>query len=274
MSVPFAGLLVFSAALGACPGPSRTHEQLLGTLWVQTSVEYRMGAEQAYRLAQEMVEVALKDPSWTAALEQETRYAHLPPAVILDLDETVLDNSPFQSQLIKEGTTFNESSWERWARAAQARAVPGALDFVKYLQSKGVEAFYITNRHHAFEADTRRNLQRLGFPVKATPDSVLTKNEKPEWGTDKSSRRRVIARDYRILLLVGDDLNDFLSGAHILPDQRLKLAATYQSYWGTKWILIPNPVYGSWERALYGYASGLPQAEKLNKKYEKLEGIE
>lgn len=248
----------------------QTHENLNSTLWVQTSAEYRVIAEQAYALAKEKLDIALKDRAWTAAIEQVGNYSELPPAIILDVDETVLDNSPFEAELIKRNQRFNRQLWTGWVLRSHAQPVPGAIEFVKYAHEEGVEVFFVTNRDHKTESATRENLRNLGFPLNLEMDTVLTRNERPDWGSDKSSRRRFVAGKYRILLLFGDDLNDFVSGAKAPQADRIKLAAKYRSFWGERWFLLPNPDYGSWEGTLYDYDYALPIEEKLKRKYEKL----
>jgi 5'-nucleotidase (lipoprotein e(P4) family) len=270
------GLLLLSMLLPSCATDRQTHEGLRAVLWVQTSAEYRACAEQAYRAAKEKLDLALRNQDWTAAPEQLKDYQHLPPAVILDVDRTVLDNVPFQGQLVKGGRAFTRDLWEQWVFMAKASPVPGALEFVRYAETKNVEIFYVTNRTANLEEATRKNLERLGFPTKREPDTVLMKKERG-WGSDKSSRRKVVAKDYRILLLIGDDFNDFVSGVRgkgVALKDRTRLANQYKSYWGEKWIMLPNPIYGSWEAALYEFEYGLPHAEKLKREYEKLKTME
>lgn len=270
------GLLVFSVLFPSCSTDRQTHEGLRAVLWVQTSAEYRACAEQAYRAAREKLDPAMRNQDWTAAPEQLKDYQHLPPAVILDVDRTVLDNAPFQGQLVKESRAFTRDRWEKWVLMAKAHPIPGALEFVKYAESKNVEIFYVTNRTANLEQATRNNLEKLGFPTKREPDTVLMRKEKG-WGSDKSSRRSHVAKDYRILLLLGDDFNDFVSGVRgrgVTLEDRTRLVNQYKSYWGEKWIMLPNPVYGSWEGALYEYEYGLPHTEKLKRDYEKLKTME
>jgi acid phosphatase len=270
------GLLILLVLLPSCSTDRPTHEGLRAVLWVQTSAEYRACAEQAYRVAKEKLDLALKTQGWTAAPEQLNDYQDLPPAVILDVDRTVLDNSPFQGQLVKESRAFTRDLWEKWVFMAKAPPIPGALEFVKYAESKKVEIFYVTNRTANLEQATRNNLEKLGFPTKKDPDTVLMRKENG-WGSDKSSRRRHVAKGYRILLLLGDDFNDFLSGVRgsgVTLEDRTRLAKQYKSYWGAKWIIFPNPVYGSWEAALYEFEFGLSHTEKLRREYERLENME
>src|SRR5690606_15658902 len=138
----------------------RTNENLHSTLWTQTSVEYRASTLQAYRLAMLMLDRALADSSWTAALEQEASgsYASLPPAVVLDVDGTVLDNSAYQARLVLEDAAYASDSWNAWVQEARAVPVPGAVAFTRYAHDKGVTVIYLTNRRGDTEEATRRNL--------------------------------------------------------------------------------------------------------------------
>ncbi len=268
--------LILSMLFPSCATDRQTHEGLRAVLWVYTSAEYGACAEQAYRAAKEKLDLALRNQDWTAAPEQLKEYQRLPPAVILDVDRTVLDNAPFQGHLVKRGKAFTADLWEQWVFRAEASPVPGALEFVRYAETKNVEIFYVTNRTANLEEATRKNLEGLGFPTKRQPDTVLMKEERG-WGSDKSSRRKVVAKDYRILLLIGDDFNDFVSGVRgkgVTLKDRTRLANHYKSYWGEKWIILPNPIYGSWEAALYEFEYGLPHAEKLKRAYEKLKTME
>jgi len=254
-------------------GDDRTQEGLNAVLWVQTAAEYEAAAEQAFRLATLQLDAALApgNAAWTASLEQGSDTRDLPPAVVLDVDEVVLDSSRFQARLVEERVGFRLEDWNAWVREAGAAAVPGALGFVRHAEAKGVRIFYVTNRGEEVEAATRRNLEALGFPVDDGGENLLTRNERTGWGSDKGSRRRFIAADHRIVLLVGDDLNDFVSGSRVQPGSRVELARRWRAHWGTKWIVLPNPMYGSWERSLYGFERELSRDERLRRKQEKLE---
>jgi acid phosphatase len=219
-----------------------------------------------------MLDRALGDPSWTAALEQTGDFADLPPAVVLDVDETVLDNSFYEARLIMQGLEYTTDTWNEWCNEAAATPVPGALEFTRYAAGKGVKVFYVTNRRHVVEEATRRNLQELGFPLDSEEDTLQTRGEKRAWeGPDKRPRRRDIGSRYRILLLIGDNLGDFVSGAEVSIAERNALAERYSDYWGTRWIVLPNPQYGSWEGALFEYEFGLTREEKLRRKIEALQ---
>ena len=202
------------------------HPTLFATLWQQTSTEYRAAALQAYDEASEVLPVALADSGWTAAVEQEgDDFSLLPPAVVLDIDETVLDNSPQQARTILAGGSFDPEAWGAWVNEARAPAVPGAREFLALADSLGVAVFYVTNRDQPLEEATRRNLAAERLPLDPEVDTVLTRGEQEGWGSDKTSRREAIAERYRIVLLVGDDFNDFVS-ARLPREERDRLAET------------------------------------------------
>ena len=129
--------------------------------------------------------------------------------------------------------------------------------------------FYVTNRLIGNELPTFENLKKLGFPVES-PDELLMKGEKENWGSDKTSRRQFVAKNYRIVMLVGDDANDFMNVRKDLPADRFTKLGEYSENWGKAWIILPNPQYGSWERASYGFEYSLSEKEKLVKKLELL----
>ncbi len=246
---------------------------LNSTLWVQTSVEYAGTARQAYALAEVMMQRALADSTWTASLEQAEKgsgaYRDKPPAVVLDVDETVLDNSPYQARLVLDDEAYDSQSWKAWVREEQAGAVPGALDFTHTAAQNGVQVIYLTNRDGDVEASTRDNLEALGFPIDDAPDAVLTQAEKEGW-EPKTARREWVAERYRILLLIGDNFGDFASEADTSLAARRQKSHSFRKYWGTRWIVLPNPQYGSWEGALYDFNYGLPPLRLLTEKHEDL----
>ena len=252
------------------------HQGLNAVLWVGTSAEYYASAEQAFRLARMQLDEALlpENASWTAALEQVGEPVDLPPAVVLDVDEGILDTSSFQARIVESHDRFRLAAWNDWVREEKGRAIPGAVEFAQYARGKGVRIFYVTNREVGLEAATRRNLQAVGFPVDADGGNILSKKEKEGWGSDKGSRREFIAASYRVVLVVGDDLNDFFSGSRVEPRERVALARRWRSNWGTKWIILPNPIYGGWERSLYGFDNRLGPGEILRRKYSQLETLD
>lgn len=260
---PLFALLLLALSLPAAGrGPSRQPD-LTASLWLQTAAEHAVLARQTYRQARNQLVPALADPTWSAALEQRASpagdYVHLPPAVILDLDETVFDNGPVEVQFARTGG-FDRTAWDAWVARAEAAALPGALEFARTAAALDVALVYVSNRACAprpgdgrpcpQEDDCIRNLERLGFPP-VTPARILLRNEQPDWSRDKSSRRAALSRQYRILQLIGDDLGDFLPRMRDLPPgERRAQALERNEFWGERWFLLPNPAYGSWLQAL------------------------
>lgn len=249
---------------------------LNATLWQQTAVEYDGLTRGMYRLAELMLAPALEDSTWTASLEQAEQgagvYGAKPPAVVLDVDETVLDNSPYQARLVLDNATYGSDSWQAWCREASASAIPGALAFTRAAEANGVQVIYLTNRDAAVEEPTRANLQALGFPMDPDEDVLLTQGEIPAWkASDKAPRREAVAETYRIVLLIGDNFGDFASEVDTSIAEREQKAATFDRYWGTRWIVLPNPQYGSWEGATYDFNYGASPLQKLRDKHNALQ---
>ena len=250
-----AGPSVSLAPSDVSPATVPHHDNLNATVWMQHAVEFRAVAQQAYRAATAMLDAALADPTWTAAPEQvdQPGYEQLPPAVVLDVDETVLDSQPFQGSLVRDGAPYSTARWKAWVSSAVAAPVPGALAFTRAAQAKGVRVVYLTNRDADVEAATRTNLAKHGFPLTDDPDDVITQGEIPAWApSDKGPRRRHVAKRHRILLLIGDNLNDFVSGNDLDLSGREALFAQHAHRFGRSWIVLPNPQYGSWELASFG----------------------
>ena len=240
--------LIFLFASAVNGQSSKTYESLSAVLWTQTAVERSALTRQTYRSAEQALRRALEDPHWTAALEQTSGFDKLAPAVILDLDETVLDNSALRARLTLDGKSYSGEVWAKWVAAGQAAAVPGAVEFLKFAQMEGVAAFYITNRvcDAASVSDpTVAVLRNLSIPFQ---EGRLLCKAKETDSPDKSARRTKVAAAYRVLLLIGDDFNDFLTA----PSDRAAreyLLKVHERFFGDRWFLLPNPMYGSWEGA-------------------------
>lgn len=241
-------------------------------LWMQTSAEYEAMSRQTYAAATRLLSDALADTSWTAALEQGPGAGDLPPAVILDVDETVLDNSPYAARLIQRDASFTEESWAVWVNEARAQPVAGALQFVRSAREAGIEVFYVTNRLAGLEDATRRNLDAMGFPPGDAEDVYLLKNEREGWGSDKTSRRAWVAERYRVLMLGGDDLNDFTPGARgTSVEARAELVERHADMWGSRWFVFANPTYGSWVSPLLEGLESPSPLEVVRRKLERLD---
>lgn len=230
-------------------------EQLNATLWMQIAPEYRAIVQQVYRMAGEKIAAP---PAGSAAVEQANmpadQLARLPTAVVLDLDETVLDNTVYQARLLHDHTVFDNKTWGDWVMAAQAEAMPGSRDFIAKARALGHTVFYITNRDCKVPAPTAtdpcpaktatmKNLVALGIDPAPDPARMLVRNERPEWNTGtKVHRRAFIAANYRIIALVGDDLGDVVDPRTFAGDR-----ARLEPRFGESWFLLPNPIYGSWD---------------------------
>jgi 5'-nucleotidase (lipoprotein e(P4) family) len=239
------------------------NDNLNAVLWMQRSVEYKANTEAVFALAKIRLDQALKDKNWTAApAEQIGDYQSLSPAVVLDIDETLLDNSGYQAWMVVKGETFNPKTWTQFVKSETSTAIPGALDFTKYADSKGVRVFYVSNRTKAEEDATRENMKKLGFPMGGNIDTILSAKEQPDWGSAKGTRRAVIAKHYRILLLVGDNFGDFTDAYKGTVDERQKVFEENAARWGHDWLVLPNPSYGSFESAPFGGNFKLPVEEQ------------
>ena len=247
------GLLIAAAALALPLAAARAadavpqNDTLNATLWVSNSVEYKGNTLQAYELARIRLDQALADKSWSAL--GQTDAAGKPPAIILDADETILDNGPYESWLIKTGQDYSGKTWNAWVADAAARAIPGAAAFTTYADSKGVKVFYVTNRTADQEDATRKNMAALGFPMGGNVDTFLMAKEKPDWTAKKGTRRDFVAKDYRVLLLFGDNYGDFSDDFGGSEADREKSFETNLAHFGHDWIVIANPEYGSFESA-------------------------
>ncbi len=233
----------------------------LAVRWVTESAEYRALSEQIYRSAAAQLPALIADPGWSA-LPAHPADPGLPTAIILDVDETVLDNSPFQ--VLLGDKPFNRADWDAWVARADAEAVPGVVDFLAEARAAGVAVFLVTNRDCApretggaacpQESDTLANLRRVG--IETGPEFLMLSGERSAWTDEKKVRREAIARNYRVIMLFGDDLGDFLPCVRarvISPCDRSATAASrtrmvneYAGYWGRGWFVLPNPMYGSW----------------------------
>jgi acid phosphatase len=253
-------------------------DALNATLWQQQSMEYRASTLQAWRAAAGALPRALKDKSWTASLEQQAmpakQWKKLPPAIIVDVDETVLDNSPGQARFLLVGDgRYSANLWQAWTAERRAGSVPGAAQFLKEARERGVTVFYVTNRSKEEAEATRANLEAQGFALVdargGLGDTLLLRGEREEWVSDKTSRRQAVATNYRILMLCGDDLNDFFA-ARVAPAERLAKALPYEGWWGVRWIVLPNPMYGSWEDSLLDFDRALTPAQATERKLKLL----
>jgi len=220
---------------------------IMSVLWYQKSAEMRALYYQGFNLAKlRLNEKVLK-------MNTESK-----KAVIVDIDETMLDNSPSEGKCIETGESFNNENWSQWTAKSIAKALPGAVDFSRFAESLGVDVFYISNRGVSeFEA-TLKNLQSENFAFADSGHLLLKEDE-----SSKKVRREQVAKNYEIILLIGDNLGDF---TEILDDRTknygFDLVDQFEKDFGDKFIILPNPMYGAWEKPIYNFNRDLTETEK------------
>ncbi|MDY0200312.1 MAG: 5'-nucleotidase, lipoprotein e(P4) family [Tenuifilaceae bacterium] len=209
----------------------------LATIWYQNSPEVKALYYQGFNIAKERV------------LEFKQTESVKPKAVVVDIDETMVDNSSFQGKMIKTGKPFTPEMWSEWVSLEKAEALPGAVEFSQFCKAEGVEVIYLSNRTLDELDATMRNMQKLGFAF-INPENFYLKDETSK----KENRREQVAEKFEIILLLGDNLNDFAEvfenrtnnwGVSVVDEQR--------EQFGRRFIAFPNPMYGDWEKNIYNY---------------------
>ncbi len=257
----------------AGPAPD---DNLNAVAWTQTAVEHDLIYREVYRVAGEKLRAALKDPTWDALPARDRKRpfsAKLPPAVIVDIDETVLDNSPYQARLVADGKAYDEFTWSQWCREKRARPLPGALEFALDAAKHGITVFYLSNRAQDLNAATLENLRAVGFPVasdKAFLGLGTVVDGCEQNGSEKGCRRALVGRTHRVLMQFGDQVGDFVDVDANTPDGRRAAIAPYASWIGERWFVLPNPTYGAWEPALFDNDWARPASERRKAKIEAL----
>lgn len=250
----FAGISIQTFAQSSS-APQRN--KTLSVIWQQQSAEYRALCYQAFNLAQLRLD--------NKRIKKRHRYA-----IITDIDETVLDNSYYEADNIRNRTEFEKATWHQWTSKAKATPVPGALEFLQYAKRKGVSIFYISNRDTTEVNSTVQNLARYNFPDADRAHMIFMSGT-----SSKEERRLQVMKEYRIIMLLGDNLNDFTQLFEKKSNQdRLVEADKVRDEWGRKFIVLPNATYGEWENAAYDYQRNLTSEQKNQKLVEKLTGSE
>ena len=260
------------AAASAGPAPN---DNLNAVAWTQTAVEHDLIYREVYRNATEKLARALKDRNWDALAREERNGsgARLAPAVIVDIDETVLDNSPYQARLVADGKAYDGFTWSEWCREQRAKPLPGALEFAQDAAKRGVAVFYLSNRAQDLNAATLANLRADGFPVEDDAAFLglgTLVDGCEEVGTEKGCRRELVGRTHRVLMQFGDQIGDFVDVEANTAAGRRAAMAPYADWIGERWFVLPNPTYGSWEPALFGNDWALPAGERRKAKIEAL----
>lgn len=271
-----------SADVAATPAPAAAsagmpaaNDNLNAVAWVQTAIEYRLIAGQTYRSALPQLDRALKTPSWDALTKEDrdTPATGLPPAVIVDIDETVLDNSPYQARLVRDGKGYNEFTWSEWVKEEAAQPIPGALEFTRAAAARGVTVYYISNRAEDLGPATLANLRKAGFPIKDEGQflglgAVVEGCE--DNGSEKGCRRKFVGRTHRVLLQFGDQLGDMVTVEANNAAGREAAIRPYLGWVGERWFVLPGPTYGSWEPALFNNEWSQPEGERRQQKIDAL----
>ncbi len=196
----------------------------------------------------------------------------LPPAIILDVDETVLDNSMHQARLIRDERGFDSNRWAAWVREGRADAIPGAAEFILHASDRGVAVYFVTNRSVELVDATMTNLRRVGIPV-AGAEFVLGRGTPVsgcDEGSEKHCRRRLVGRRHRVLLQIGDQLSDLVSVTGNTRQARQTSVEPFAAWMGERWFLLPNPIYGSWESALFDHDWTLDEPTRRRRKLDAL----
>ena len=261
-------LLIAVSSLSACAtAPEPTEPEVvydpardMGLLWVKHAAEYNAITRQVYASARADLQRYIGDTSWSAMPEQKNA-GDLPPAVILDVDETVVSNIDFQLTFERP---FANHKLDTWSSSYDSRVVQGVKEFVDAARDAGVTVFFVTNRPCEIiegnddpcpqKGTTVDDIHEVGINV--TPEFVMLSGERPGWDREKLVRRELIAKSYRVIMLIGDDFGDFVPCARKKVVEPCTASATrasrtealekYNEYWGKGWYILPNPMHGSW----------------------------
>ena len=231
--------------------------ETMGLLWMRTSAEYRALAYQGYNVAMNAVKMAVTDPS----------HQRKPLAIVLDADETVVDNTKLMGESIVNGNgRFDAPWWRQAVHQGKSQAMPGAVEFLNEVHKQGVEIFYVSNRYAPVNYDaTVQNFKALGFPS-VDKDHVLLF----EKDSDKQPRFDMIAKKYYVVVYMGDNAGDFPIGTKGKTlAERNAIIDNHKEDFGTTFVVFPNPAYGSWVSALAkGYQNLSPEEQKqVNNQY-------
>ncbi len=224
-----------------------------------------------YQQSDEMKAIYLQNFNWAkqiVEMESIKNQGQHKLAVIVDIDETMLDNSPFEGMLIHKGKSYNRQLWDEWVKRREARALPGAVEFTQFAQRHGVEVFYISNRRvHNLQA-TIDNLRKEGFAYADSAHLLLRQTT-----SDKTERREQIASLYKVILYLGDNMGDF-DEIYRKGSSQYDSSAVWKdsNLWGIRYIVMPNPMYGTWEYSLFPRGKTLTDKDKAEIKINHITG--
>lgn len=239
----------FAQSNSISPSSAVNNGKLWASVWQQRAAEYKALCFQAYNLAALRVDVAVS----------HHKKSDKPLAVITDIDETLLDNSPEDARAAFHNQEFDSKAWKAWTARGMADTVPGAPAFFKYAAKKGVAVFYVSNRDEDESAGTLKNLQYYHLPF-ADNAHLLLKGAI----SSKEARRQLVLKKYDVVLLCGDNLADFDALYDNHPDEQHRTVVTQKlmKQFGSKYIVLPNASYGDWESALFHFNYKLTPAQK------------
>lgn len=221
------------------------NQNTMAVAWYQTSAECKALYLQGYNIARRN-------------LDQDLAQASAQPrAIILDIDETVLDNSPYQAYNALHDEQFPDH-WNDWVNAAKAKPVPGAKDFLNYANQNGVQIYYVSDRSTGQLKATKKNLANQGLP-QATDDHILLKGKNDK---SKETRRQAIEKNNNVIMFFGDSLTDMNDPKSPSVKDRYQDVMENANQFGSKYIILPCPMYGGWEGALYGGNYNISNAQK------------
>ena len=230
---------------------------VMAPLWLQNAAEYRALCYQAFNLASEKIE------SIAGKKNKEGR----PQAVIVDVDETILNNGPFSAAMILKNKSYGPEEWNKWVEQSSAEPIPGSVEFLQLVDKNKMEIFYVSNRMENSLGPTYKNLVAVGFPVKK--ENMMFRAA----GTSdsKMERRKLILDKYEVVMLVGDSMMDFTEAFEMKGvDASWELADKIRSDFGNKYVVIPNPIYGPWESMIYNFEHGKKTEDKIEDRYNHL----
>lgn len=240
-STQWLALGVVSSLLIGCANTPNTQQQLsqqtqAGVLWMQQSGEYQALAHQAFNIAK-----LIFDNTVLPSNQIKT--------VIVDLDETMIDNSPYAAWQILENQRFSPDTWKQWVNAKQATAIPGAVEFAHHVVNNGGKLFYVSNRKQDGEYQaTLDNLIALGFP-EVNSQTLRLKTDT----SNKDTRfEQIREAGYQVIMHIGDNLGDFAGEPTYHKDNQTRrdFVEMHKDKFGIQYIVLPNPSYGDWEAGL------------------------
>jgi len=230
---------VLSIVLISC-NQKKEHDNermMLATLYQQIAPEVRAMQYQTYNQAKFILDKLLSDNT-----------SEKPLAIVVDIDETVLDNSPYQANAILHNFSYPEN-WDQWCMLAKAKPIAGAVDFLNYADSKGIAVFYISNRKENLLEATIKNLADYNFP-QVKEERILLRTDK----ASKTIRRNIVEENFEIIMLFGDNMNDFFDYTEEKSiEKKFEITDSLKNLFGVKYFALPNAMYGDWEAAIYNY---------------------